>query len=83
MGKKGRQRKAKRRKCLVKLVAILASIHTYNSCRNRTKLTRKGILNPNQSPWKKLLDDGRDEDFLCITGFNRFAFKELVKYCTR
>ena len=42
--------------------------------------TRKGIVDPNQSAWRKLLKDGSDSDFLSITGFNRSAFKELVRY---
>lgn len=46
----------------------------------RVKLTRQGIVDPKQSAWKKLLEDGKDSDFLCITGFNRSAFKDLVQY---
>ena len=80
MGKQGRQRKAKRQKKLLTFILLISGIFAYNSCRNRTKLTRKGIVDPNQSAWRKLLKDGSDSDFLSITGFNRSAFKELVRY---
>jgi hypothetical protein len=57
---------------------VVAAIIAYNSCRNRTKLTRKAILLPNLSPWPHLYCFGDDGSFLEITGFDRVTFNRLL-----
>ena len=70
----------KARTIALKLVLLIGAIRAFNSCRHRTKLTRRGIVAPTESPWMKLYTCGSDSDFLNVTGFDRHAFKELVKY---
>ena len=59
------------------LALILSAILYYNSCRNRHKLTRSGILRPKLSPWQHLLTNGDDQSFLEVTGFDRNSFLRL------
>ena len=53
----------------LKIVLVVAFIHLYNSQRQRHKITKKALLGPNFSPWKKLLNHGDDASFLDIPGF--------------
>lgn len=57
---------------------INASILVYNSLRRRTKLTRSGIVHPNNSAWRKLLKDGDESSFITMTGFTKKVFKSLL-----
>ena len=73
-----RRKAAKVRRTKLKLLALYYSIRAYNSCRRRSKLTRKAVVDVDQSPWKKLLRDGSDNDFLCITGFDKQKKRSLL-----
>lgn len=68
------------RKAIFKLFILIHAIKLYNSCRNRVKLTKQGVVDADKSSWRKLLADGSDNDFLCITGFDRYSFKCLLRY---
>lgn len=65
------------RSAIAKLVFLIAIIHAYNSCRERSFLTRSGILHPRLSPWQRLLDHGDGESFLFMTGMTRPALFQL------
>ena len=77
---KQKRKTEKLRQTIVKIAIVIYAIHAYNSCRNRTKLTRQALVNSDQSSWRKLLADGNDNNFLCITGFNRHSFYGLVRH---
>lgn len=61
----------------VLIAVVLSAILYYNSCRNRHKLTRSGILRPKFSPWQHLLINGDEQSFLEVTGFDRVSFMRL------
>lgn len=65
------------RGAIAKLVFLIAIIQAYNSCRERSFLTRSGILHPRLSPWQRLLDFGDADSFLLMTGMTRPAFFQL------
>jgi hypothetical protein len=62
------------------VAASVSMVIYYNSIRSRHFLTRSGILAPGQSPWRHLYENGDDQSFLNLTGFNREAFEELHTY---
>ena len=63
------------------VILVLGLIVAYNSYRVRNKVKKSGLPLPNQSSWHHLLYSGDDETFLCITGFTKSAFLELVGIC--
>ena len=54
----------------------MVSIH--NSFRERHKLTRSAILSPESCAWRHLLQNGDEQSFLELTGFNKQTFNALV-----
>jgi hypothetical protein len=57
---------------------VAAAVVLYNSLRNRHRLTRSAIVDPENSPWKNLLRNGDDASFLTLTGFSKRSFKKIV-----
>ena len=53
---------------------LIAGIIYYNSCRNRSYLTRSAIQPPKLSAWNHLLNFGDDKSFTEMTGMTRSAF---------
>lgn len=60
------------------VAAFVCAAMTYNNMRNRHYLTRRAILAPRLSPWRKLLWHGDDMSFLELTGLDRACFNILV-----
>ena len=61
----------------INVIIYVAAILIYNSIRNRSKLSRSGLLGPKESPWNKLLNYGDDKSFLEMTGFDRKTWMRL------
>lgn len=61
---------------LLALGALGLTIY-HNSLRRRANLHRVAIVQPDQSPWRRLLEYGDEESFLNLTGFDHHAFEEL------
>ena len=59
------------------LVVIICCIIIFNQQRERSFLTRSGLLRPHKSPWMKLLIYGDDNSFLEVTGLTRICFDNL------
>ena len=68
-------------KIILRFTLLLFTIFEYNDSRNRRErfLTRSGVNYPNQSAWKKLLDNGDASTFVNITGFDFRTFRLLVR----
>lgn len=66
-----------KRKVLLRLLFLVVVLKAYNSCRQRTYLTRSGLLTPASSPWQRLLEYGEEQSFLLLTGMTRAAFMRL------
>ena len=67
----------KRIQRLAVVSAIVGLIVAYRACRNRHSITRKALVDPQISPWRKLLYCGDDGDFLEVTGLTRRTFGKL------
>ena len=63
---------------LCSLAILVALVNYYNSLRDKHYITRSAVLEPDQSPWNKILHDGDDVSFLNLTGFTKPVFYELV-----
>ena len=61
------------------LLVCLIAIKEYNDARERHNLHRSALLNPENSPWTRLLKHADQDSFLNITGFTRKAFYKLYK----
>ena len=63
------------------VVAFVAAIITYNNARANPRhyLTRRCLVHPIFSPWRRLLNYGDEGSFLELTGFNFDGFRELVR----
>jgi hypothetical protein len=59
---------------------VAAAVVLYNSLRNRHRLTRSAIVDPENSPWKNLLRNVDDASFLTLTGFSKRSFKNLLLF---
>ncbi len=62
-------------------IALFAySILIYNSIRagGRHQLSRRSLVHPKFSPWRRLLNFGDEGSFIEMTGLNFEAFRELV-----
>jgi hypothetical protein len=53
-------------------------IHYYNAQRNRSYITRAGIMEPKLSPWNHLLAHSDALSFLSVTGVDRPTFHLLI-----
>ena len=62
----------------VLLMVLLLQFH--NNIRDRHILSRSAIVQPIESPWKRLYERGDDESFFHLTGLNRRAFRMLMEY---
>jgi hypothetical protein len=62
---------------IVALVLYVGACLIINSLRLRSKLKRQGIVPAGLSAWQYLYDNGDDESFLNITGFDRASFHLL------
>jgi hypothetical protein len=61
--------------------AATVSLIVYsNNIRRCHHLHRAGILLPDRSPWKHLLENGEEDSFLNLTGFSREAFDQMRDY---
>ena len=63
------------------VILLVGLIIAYNNFRERKKVLKCGIPLPNQSSWSQLLYSADDGTFLCLTGFTREVFFELVHIC--
>ena len=64
---------------VLSLLLILLIVVTVNNSRNRYRLTSSALVHPSLSPWIQLLRNADHSSFLSVTGFSRFAFKELER----
>ena len=63
--------------CIVSV--IVAGVAAYNGIRGqRHYLTRRALVHPKFSPWRRLLNYGDEGSFLNVTGFSFESFRELV-----
>ncbi len=62
----------------VLLMELLLQFH--NNIRDRHILNRSAIVQPIESPWKRLYERGDDESFFRLTGLNRRAFRMILEY---
>ena len=69
---------SRRRLEVVLLLVLLLQYH--NSIRDRHYLHRAAIVQPRESPWRKLYEHADDSSFLHMTGLNRLAFTVLLGY---
>jgi len=50
----------------------------FSYIRNRFYLTRRALLAPSETPWRKLLQDGSSTDFFAVCGLDIPAFRHLA-----
>jgi hypothetical protein len=62
----------------VLLLVLLLQFH--NNIRDRHFLLRSAIVQPGESPWRRLYKNGDDESFFHLTELNRRAFRMLMAY---
>jgi hypothetical protein len=58
---------------------LMALVYLYNTARNRHRLTRSAIVDPDNSPWSHLVQHSDDSSFLNLTGFTKCAFNKLLR----
>jgi hypothetical protein len=63
---------------LVLLLVLL--LQYYNNIRPRHYLLQSTIVDPKESPWRRLYKNSDDESFLNLTGLNQPAFRMLMGY---
>ena len=59
------------------LLLFLLCVKLYNRQAKRANLHRKALVDPENSPWRRLLLEGDDDSFLELTGFTKDAFRLL------
>ena len=67
-----------RRLHLLLLIVLLLQYH--DNIRDHHCLLQSAIVDPRESPWKRLYKHGDDHSFLHLTGLNRHAFQMLLEY---
>lgn len=60
---------------MLAMVTMFGAVHYYNSCRERSTVTRQSILPPSMTAWAFLYENGDDTSFLTLTGLSRAAFE--------
>jgi hypothetical protein len=68
------------RHCLWHLLLIILLVQYHNSICHRSYLLCQAILQPHESPWKKLYMQADDTSFLHMTRLNQEAFRFLIQY---
>ncbi len=58
---------------------VVAAAHAYNSCRERRKMHRNGIVSPKDSAWHHLDTNACDQTFQTYMRFTRPAFDTLER----
>ena len=59
-------------------IVLLMFIDAYNKAREQHPLHKIALVEPQNSPWQKLWENGDDTSFLSMTGFSRSAFQMLL-----
>ncbi len=60
------------------ILLIVLLLHYHNSIRRRSQLLSAAVLDPKNSPWKHLLENGDSSSFLLLTGLSCQAFYLLL-----